>query len=140
MIESLLREEGFKTGLFTSPHLCKVNERIRINGAPISDDDFAPSFHHIYDQLDDHHRPAYFSFLTLVAFHAFTTLKVDVIILEVGIGGTFCATSLFPVGQAKRVCCVTGKFRISSNVFTNSVVLTVKVGKSVRAFGFLANF
>jgi len=107
MIEFFLREEGFKTGLFTSPHLCKVNERIRINGEPISDEDFALSFHHIYEQLDALHRPAYFSFLTLVAFHAFTTLKVDVIILEVGIGGTFCTTSLYPVGSAKRVCCVT---------------------------------
>ena len=111
MIELLLREEGFKTGLFTSPHLCKVNERIRINGKPISDEDFALSFHHIYEQLDALQRPAYFSFLTLVAFHAFNTLKVDVVILEVGIGGTFCTTSLYPVGSAQRVCCVTGEFR-----------------------------
>ncbi|CAG5103954.1 Oidioi.mRNA.OKI2018_I69.chr1.g1016.t1.cds [Oikopleura dioica] len=107
MIDSLLREKGFRTGLFTSPHLCKVNERIRIDGKPISDEDFAFSFHHIYEQLKPEQRPAYFSFLTLVAFHAFSRLRVDVVILEVGIGGTFCTTSLFPVGPMPRVCCVT---------------------------------
>lgn len=95
-----------KVGLFTSPHLVSVRERIQINGQPISEDLFAKYFWEVWDRL---HRnterakgdqtslmPAYFRFMTLLAFHTFVSEKVDVTILEVGIGGTYDSTNIVP--------------------------------------------
>ncbi|KAG0249625.1 Folylpolyglutamate synthetase [Mortierella polycephala] len=99
--ESILRNyEGkkkIKTGLYTSPHLMEVRERIRINGAPISQDLFAKYFFEIWDRLDDSgdkSKPGYFRFLTVLAFHVFKQEKVDVAILEVGVGGAYDSTNI----------------------------------------------
>lgn len=97
---SLLREANpnMKIGLYTSPHLVSVRERIQIDGRPISEEDFARFFFEVWDRLGDpdHPRPMYFKMLTLVAFHAFASLSVDATILEVGIGGRFDTTNLVP--------------------------------------------
>lgn len=104
--ESILRNCGYKTGFFSSPHLINVTERIRINGAPISKDKFAEYFWHVYSQLEatkgnyEHHQmPGYFQFLTTLAFYVFLKENVDVTILEVGIGGQYDCTNIvrFPV-------------------------------------------
>ncbi|KAG0329310.1 Folylpolyglutamate synthetase [Dissophora globulifera] len=99
--ESILRNydgpKKIKTGLYTSPHLMEVRERIRINGAPISQELFAKYFFDVWDRLDstgDKSKPGYFRFLTVVAFHAFKQEKVDVAILEVGVGGAFDSTNI----------------------------------------------
>ncbi|KAG8876239.1 Folylpolyglutamate synthetase [Serendipita sp. 405] len=94
-----------KIGLFTSPHLVSVRERIRINGVPISEEDFVRFFFEVWDRLEQNDqreysstppKPMYFKFLNLMAYHAFLTLKVDTTILEVGVGGEYDSTNIVP--------------------------------------------
>nr|XP_048288084.1 folylpolyglutamate synthase, mitochondrial isoform X2 [Myodes glareolus] len=98
--ERILRNYGLKTGFFSSPHLVQVRERIRINGKPISPELFTKHFWRLYHQLekfkDDSHvsMPAYFRFLTLMAFHVFLQEKVDLAVVEVGIGGAYDCTNI----------------------------------------------
>ncbi|KAJ7339433.1 hypothetical protein OS493_005831 [Desmophyllum pertusum] len=99
--ESVLRHKGLKTGFYSSPHLMEVRERIRINGKPLPKDKFAKYFFDCWDNLlnngDDDGKdsmPAYFRFLTLLSFHVFLQEKVDVAILEVGIGGAYDSTNI----------------------------------------------
>lgn len=98
MIERILRGLGYKTGLFTSPHLIDVRERIRINGEPIDKESFLKTLSWTFDTLkekatDDAGMPAYFRFLTLVGLKTFLDQNVDVVILEVGLGGRLDATN-----------------------------------------------
>jgi len=68
-----------KIGLFTSPHLKAVNERIQINSIPISEEEFARYFWQVWDRLEkseEGKKPIYFRFLTLMAWHAFLDMKV----------------------------------------------------------------
>jgi folylpolyglutamate synthase len=98
---------GLKTGLFTSPHLIDVTERIRINGAPVSREVYLRSFWYVYGRLaaaadaggiDGYCPvraiPGFFRFLFLVATHAFISEGVDVCVLEVGLGGRLDATNI----------------------------------------------
>lgn len=90
--ESILKSHGFATGLFSSPHLISVRERFRINGEPITESTFCYHFWKLYKILDskkDHEQdmPQYFKFLTIMMFHVFLEAKVDLAIVEVGIGG-----------------------------------------------------
>ncbi|KAI0921261.1 hypothetical protein AcV7_003495 [Taiwanofungus camphoratus] len=105
--DSILRHTmpRWKIGLYTSPHLVAVRERIRINGKPISETDFAKFFFDVWDRLEENdtranpntsRMPAYFRFVTLVAYHAFLKLKVDATILEVGVGGMYDSTNIVP--------------------------------------------
>jgi len=100
---SLMR--SVDAGLYTSPHLVAVRERIRVNGVPISEELFAKFFFDVWDRLEEtdnrklsttKSKPMYFRYVTLVAFHAFLTLKVDATILEVGVGGTYDCTNIVP--------------------------------------------
>ncbi|CAI2348319.1 unnamed protein product [Caenorhabditis sp. 36 PRJEB53466] len=95
--EAILRQQGLKTGLYTSPHLVHVRERIRINGEPVDEKTFAEEFFHVYDIMKKEHienMPAYFKFLTLLAFRIFVKSKIEVVILEVGIGGEYDCTNV----------------------------------------------
>ncbi|XP_017347799.1 folylpolyglutamate synthase, mitochondrial [Ictalurus punctatus] len=98
--EKILRSYGFRTGFYSSPHLVQVRERIRVNGCPIGKDLFTKYFWQVYTRLDetkDAHggsMPAYFRFLTILAFHVFLQEKVDVAIIEVGIGGAYDCTNI----------------------------------------------
>ncbi|KAJ8941136.1 hypothetical protein NQ318_004255 [Aromia moschata] len=97
--ENILRNHGYKTGFYSSPHLLDVRERIRINGKPISKNDFVTYFWRLYDMLDSqktdpHDMPLYFRYMTILALHVFIEHKVDVAILEVGIGGEFDCTNV----------------------------------------------
>lgn len=98
--EQILRNYGFRTGFYSSPHLVQVRERIRINGRPIGKDLFTKYFWQVYNRLEetrDSHggsMPAYFRFLTILAFHAFLQEKVDVAVIEVGIGGAYDCTNI----------------------------------------------
>ncbi|KAG6555626.1 hypothetical protein Mapa_002861 [Marchantia paleacea] len=95
--ERLLRESGFKTGLFTSPHLLDVRERFRFDGLEVSKDLFAESFWHVYNRLQEHKdtapMPGFFRFMFLLALQMFISQRVDVAILEVGLGGRLDATN-----------------------------------------------
>src|SRR5579863_9526758 len=100
-LASILRASGVRTGLYTSPHLVRINERIRINGEAISDDDFA-ALHGEIDgiagrlveqgQLPWH--PSFFEMMTAIAFAHFARERVDVAVLEVGMGGRLDATNV----------------------------------------------
>lgn len=99
--ESMLRHKGFKTGFYSSPHLMEVRERIRINGKPLAKEKFTKYFFDCWDNLhnngDDEGKssmPAYFRFLTLMSFYVFLQEKVDVAVVEVGIGGAYDSTNI----------------------------------------------
>ncbi|KAK7061933.1 folylpolyglutamate synthase [Favolaschia claudopus] len=104
--DSILRESHpeWTTGLYTSPHLVAVRERIRINGKPLSEEAFTKYFFEVWDRINENKtrvettpdKPGYFRFMTLVAYHTFLSLKVDVTILEVGVGGTYDSTNIVP--------------------------------------------
>ncbi|XP_058830330.1 folylpolyglutamate synthase, mitochondrial [Topomyia yanbarensis] len=99
LVESILRAYGYRTGFFSSPHLVSVTERIRLDGIPIEKGKFASYFWNVYNQLlakRSHSRdlPAYFNFLTLIAFEVFLRENVDVAIIEVGIGGKYDCTNV----------------------------------------------
>ncbi|KAK4791941.1 hypothetical protein SAY86_022376 [Trapa natans] len=97
--ESILRNCGFHTGLFTSPHLIDIRERFRLDGEDICEEKFLAYFWWCYDRLkerisEDVPMPTYFRFLALLAFKIFASEQVDVVILEVGIGGRYDATNV----------------------------------------------
>ncbi|TDL29406.1 FolC bifunctional protein [Rickenella mellea] len=105
--DSILRRcmPHWTVGLYTSPHLVAVRERIRINGEPISEKDFAKYFFEVWDRLEANSlrryettspKPMYFRMVTIVAFHAFCSLKVDATVLEVGVGGMYDCTNIVP--------------------------------------------
>ncbi|KNC81146.1 hypothetical protein SARC_06513 [Sphaeroforma arctica JP610] len=97
--ESILRCNGYRTGLYTSPHLVEVRERVRIDGKPLSKQAFTDRFNECWTMLqanktDELQMPSYFRFMTLLAFHTFLIEKVDVSIIEVGIGGMYDPTNI----------------------------------------------
>jgi dihydrofolate synthase / folylpolyglutamate synthase len=100
-LESILRQAGFRTGLNTSPHLEKINERIRINGQEISDDAFAETFTRILALIEEllaagnlRAHPTYFECVTAMAFEYFTRERVEFGVFEVGLGGRLDATNI----------------------------------------------
>ena len=100
MIESVLREAGYRTGLFTSPHLHSFAERIRILGAPLPDQEFARLCSELQpvvaaELADDPGHVSTFEILTALAFHAFRQHQVDVQVVEVGLGGRLDSTNVF---------------------------------------------
>jgi dihydrofolate synthase / folylpolyglutamate synthase len=99
MIESLLRARGLRTGLFTSPHLSMVGERICVDGRPLSGERFVEAFDEIKPYVDivdqTHEFPlSFFEVLTGMAFSVFADAPVDVCVLEVGMGGTWDNTNV----------------------------------------------
>src|ERR1700730_14162016 len=100
-LASILQASGLRTALYTSPHLARINERIQINGEPISDHDFA-LLHDVVDgsaerlvsegELPWH--PSFFEMLTAMAFECFARRKVEIAVLEVGMGGRLDATNV----------------------------------------------
>jgi dihydrofolate synthase/folylpolyglutamate synthase len=94
MIESALRRPGFRTGLFTSPHLAEPTERIRIDGRPISADRFAEAFNrvHAVNAFDNH--TTYFETVTAMALLVFAEEAADMVVWEVGLGGRLDATNV----------------------------------------------
>jgi dihydrofolate synthase/folylpolyglutamate synthase len=100
-LASILHTAGLRVGLYTSPHLVRVNERVKINGRDIGDDDFARLYFYVDDvarrlvaegRLPDH--PSFFETMTAVAFTAFAEAHVDIAVLEVGMGGRLDATNI----------------------------------------------
>src|SRR5271163_2584658 len=100
-LASILTAAGYRTGLYTSPHLVRVNERIQIDGAQISDEDFARLYfqvdetaRHLVESSDLPHPPSFFEVLTALAFQYFSEQKIDIASLEVGLGGRLDATNI----------------------------------------------
>ncbi len=100
-LASILKASGLRTGLYTSPHLIRINERIRINGEEISDDEFA-LLHDMIDRTAERlvgeselpWHPSFFEMLTAIAFEYFSRKKIDIAVLEVGMGGRLDATNV----------------------------------------------
>jgi len=95
MIERILRQEGYKTGLYTSPHLVCFNERFKIRGKEISDDVLVKLVTKIKNKMDKSGiELSYFEFITAIAFEYFANLGVEIAVLEVGMGGRLDATNV----------------------------------------------
>ncbi|HPU12284.1 MAG TPA: folylpolyglutamate synthase/dihydrofolate synthase family protein [Aeromicrobium sp.] len=99
MIDSLLRALDLRTGRFTSPHLQRMNERICIDGEPLSDELFVDAYADVAvfaDMVDaqSEHRLSFFEMLVAMGYAAFADSPVDVAIVEVGMGGAWDATSV----------------------------------------------
>jgi dihydrofolate synthase / folylpolyglutamate synthase len=99
MTDALLRARGLRTGRFTSPHLVSIRERIVIDGAPISAERFVAAYEEVipYVRLVDERHPvamSFFEVLTGMAFAVFADTPVDVVILEVGVGGRLDCTNV----------------------------------------------
>jgi dihydrofolate synthase / folylpolyglutamate synthase len=100
-LASILQASGVRTGLYTSPHLVRINERIRINGEDISDDEFA-LLHDMVDRTAERlvgerelpWHPSFFEMLTAIAFEYFSRRKIEIAVLEVGMGGRLDATNV----------------------------------------------
>ena len=100
-LEAILRHAGFRTGLNTSPHLERINERMRINGEEISDKTFAETFTRIQVLIEEllaagklRAHPTYFECVTAMAFESFARERVDFAVFEVGLGGRLDATNI----------------------------------------------
>ena len=97
MIDSILRAQNYRTGLFTSPHLVTFRERIRVNGEMISEEAVANGLTTIRDLVrgwDPH--PTFFEVTTALALKIFSEAKIDIVILETGLGGRLDATNAIP--------------------------------------------
>ena len=92
-LQTLLISTGKNVGFFSSPHLMKINERIKFNSEDISDEDFQRIFEIIHRR---NFSLSYFEYLTLMAVYYFSEKKVDYAIFEVGLGGTLDATNAIP--------------------------------------------
>ncbi|MGC2404303.1 MAG: folylpolyglutamate synthase/dihydrofolate synthase family protein, partial [Acidobacteriaceae bacterium] len=100
-LASILTRAGYKTGLYTSPHLTRVNERIQVDGSNISDEDFAALFFHVEEIASTLVRdgrlpalPSFFETLTAMGFLHFASQNVHTAVVEVGMGGRLDATNI----------------------------------------------
>ena len=98
---SILTSSGLRTGLYTSPHLARVNERIRLDRVEIGDDEFARLYFQVHDAAQQlvldgglPQLPSFFEILTAQAFLCFAEAGVDMAVLEVGMGGRLDATNI----------------------------------------------
>jgi len=100
-LASILQAAGLRSGLYTSPHLLRINERIRIDGEEIADETFA-LLHDVLERTSERliedgelpWHPSFFEILTAMAFEYFATSKIDIAVLEVGMGGRLDATNV----------------------------------------------
>jgi len=100
MLEAILRQAGLSTGLYTSPHLVEISERIQISGKPVPPDDFAALFTSLRGRIESllatgrlQFHPTYFECLTAMGMEYFRQRGVDIAVLEVGMGGRLDATN-----------------------------------------------
>jgi dihydrofolate synthase / folylpolyglutamate synthase len=101
MLASILTRSGYKTGLYTSPHLVSVNERIRVDGREVTNDEFASAFSEVGTAVANllsqgvlARHPSFFEFLTATAFVHFRRVQAGFAVLEVGMGGRLDATNV----------------------------------------------
>src|SRR5258707_9308095 len=100
-LESVLRHAGYRTGLYTSPHLERINERIRVNSEEIPDHAFADVFSRIHSVIEElladgtlRAHPTFFECVTAIAFVHFAEQEVQFAVFETGLGGRFDATNI----------------------------------------------
>jgi len=95
MLESICRAQGLKTGLFTSPHLVRYNERIQVNRHSIPDAEVIRGINEIRAVISEHDlNPSFFEITTALGFLYFRKSEVDIVILETGLGGRLDSTNI----------------------------------------------
>lgn len=101
MLASIFECAGYRTGLYTSPHLVRVNERIKVSRRDVSDEEFATAFTQVWDAVEAQirrgslgRRLSFFELLTAAAFQHFAKARIDFAVLEVGMGGRLDATNV----------------------------------------------
>lgn len=100
MLAAILQQAGYKTGLYTSPHLIDFRERIKINGKPIPQTEvvkFVEEYKDVFEKIE----PSFFEWTVGLAFHYFVQQEVDIAIIEVGLGGRLDSTNVI-----KPECCL----------------------------------
>ncbi len=95
MLDAVLKEAGYKTGLYTSPHIFEYTERIKINQTEISKEDFSKYYENIVTISQKNNiDPTEFEILTAIMYKYFADNKVDIAVIETGLGGRFDATNI----------------------------------------------
>jgi dihydrofolate synthase/folylpolyglutamate synthase len=94
MLEAILLASGYRVGLYTSPHLLRYNERVRVGGTPVSDERLCTAFE-VVERARGDVKLTYFEFGTLATWEIFTSQPLDALILEVGLGGRLDAVNAF---------------------------------------------
>ena len=92
MLAAILRQAGYRTGLFTSPHLCRVEERFQVNGAPIYDEELTILLNEV--RAAGEQKPTFFEVATAVGFLHFVRRRCEAVVIEVGLGGRFDSTNV----------------------------------------------
>ncbi len=119
MLDSVLRAAGYRVGLYTSPYIVRFNERMQINGAPISDSELAELatlIRPLAEQMED--APTEFELITALAFLYFKRNNCEIVVLEVGLGGKLDSTNVI---EAPIVSVITGIALEHTAVLGNSV-------------------
>lgn len=107
MVAAVLRQAGYKTGLYTSPYIRHFHERMQIDGVPIGDAALCALVEEIRplaDTMDD--PPTEFELVTAIAFTWFAREQCDIVVCEVGLGGEFDATNVIPSPEVAAVCTI----------------------------------
>ena len=121
-LAAILQSAGYKTGLYTSPHLIDFRERIRVNGIPVSKEyviDFVEKHRAFFEPL----HPSFFELTTAMAFHYFAQSQVDVAIIEVGLGGRIDCTNII-----RPDLCVITNISFDHIQFLGNTLATEKAG------------
>ena len=107
MVASVLRQAGYRTGLYTSPYITRFNERIQINGEMIPDEELCAITAEIKPLADStFEQPTEFEMVTAIAFAWFARRQCDIVVCEVGMGGEFDATNVIGSPEAAVLCSV----------------------------------
>ncbi len=121
-IASILQAAGFKTGVYTSPHLVQFNERITINGKEISNDEVVGAYEAVHAADIGKRKATYFEIATAMGFYHFAKKNVDWVVVETGMGGRFDATNVI----LPEACVITNL----------SIEHTDYLGKTIKALAF----
>lgn len=124
MLESIYTHSGYRVGSYTSPHLLQYNERIRINGQAVSDQQLIGSFHTI-EAIRGETTLTYFEYATLAACICFADNDLDVAILEVGLGGRLDATNIVDCDAA-----IFTSFSLDHQAFLGDTIEQIAAEKS----------
>ena len=94
MVDATLREAGYETGMYVSPHLVRFTERFKVGGREIEKEDVLRISHKVWQVVDEREPPTFFEFVTAMAFVWFAEKKADPVLLETGMGGRLDATNI----------------------------------------------
>lgn len=120
MLSNALVANGYKVGLYTSPHLIDVRERIKINGEDISREEFVEYLNRlvsIFDRFSENNKPTFFEVITAIAFMYFADKQVDIAIVETGLGGRLDSTNII----TPEVCLITSIDRDHVHILGDSL-------------------